>query len=77
MSTLSWHDGRAGSALQAEVSEYIAAVQKLSEVLINGSVGQGHRAWVELEHFMGMDRESFFDPRALHRKRNFSFGVSW
>ena len=73
MSTLSWHDGRAGSALQAEVSEYIAAVQKLSEVLINGSVGKGHRAWEEFEHLMGMYRGSFFDLRALHRRAQFFF----
>jgi len=74
MSTLSWHDGRAGSALQAEASEYIAAMQKLSEVLINGSVGKGHRAWEEFEHLMGMYRGSFFDLRALHRRTQNFFG---
>ena len=74
MSTLSWHDGRAGSALQAEASEYIAAMQKLSEVLINGSVGKGHRAWEEFEHLMGMYRLSFFDLRALHRRTQNFFG---
>ena len=41
MSTLSAHEGRAGSALAAECSEKIAAMKKLYEVLHKGSVGQG------------------------------------
>jgi len=38
------HEGGAGSALQASVSDKIAALVKLYEVLQNGSVGTGHRA---------------------------------
>ena len=44
MSTLSVHEGRAGSALQAEVSEKVVALQELYVILHNGFVGKGHRA---------------------------------
>ena len=44
LSTLGVHEGGAGSALQASVSDKIAALVKLYEVLQNGSVGTGHRA---------------------------------
>ena len=44
LSTLSVHEGGAGSALRASASEYIVALQKLHRVLHNGSVGAGHRA---------------------------------
>ena len=44
LSTLGVHEGGAGSALQASLSDKIAALVKLYEVLQNGCVGTGHRA---------------------------------
>ena len=43
MSTLSPSEGRAGSALNAEVADKITALQKLYDTLWHGSVGTGSR----------------------------------
>ena len=50
LSTLSAHEGGPGSALQAEVSDKVVALQYLCDVLQKGCVGRGHRAWEALDH---------------------------
>ena len=57
LSTLSAHEGGPGSALQAGVSEQIAAMKKLYDVLQNGSVGEGRRAWEPWDHVVFMRSE--------------------
>ena len=73
LSTLSVHEGGAGSALQADASEYVLALRKLYEVLHNGSVGTGLRAWEALGHRMGMNGGAFLELRVVYRRAHFFF----